>query len=117
MLVLRPAQVRPVNVLLTLEIVLGLVAAALWLWMARANGHGRNWARILSTVLFGLATLEAIRAGSAVRSSALTAGMSATTVSPFTALIAAPAYMSLTAVSTGAGAGGRGGSVSWPLDE
>ena len=48
------------NALLTLEIVLGLVAAALWLWMARANGHGRNWARILSTVLFGLATLEDI---------------------------------------------------------
>jgi hypothetical protein len=26
--------------------------------MARANGRGRNWARILSTVLFGLATLQ-----------------------------------------------------------
>jgi hypothetical protein len=64
---LTAAQVRPVNVLLTLEIVLGLVAAALWLWMARANGHGRNWARILSTVLFGLATLEAIRAGTNYR--------------------------------------------------
>jgi hypothetical protein len=64
---LTAAQVRPVNVLLTLEIVLGLVAATLWLWMARANGHGRNWARILSTVLFGLATLEAIRAGTNYR--------------------------------------------------
>jgi hypothetical protein len=31
-----------------------------WLWMARANGQGRNWARTLSTVLFGLATLELI---------------------------------------------------------
>ena len=31
---------------------------ALWLWMARANGQGRNWARILSTVPFGLATLQ-----------------------------------------------------------
>jgi hypothetical protein len=29
--------------------------------MARANGRGRNWARIVSTVLFGLATLELIR--------------------------------------------------------
>src|SRR5262249_5789360 len=28
------------------------------LWMARANGQGRNWARILSTVLFVLATLQ-----------------------------------------------------------
>jgi hypothetical protein len=26
--------------------------------MARANGRGRNWARILSTVLFGLATVD-----------------------------------------------------------
>ncbi len=32
----------------------------LWLWMARANGQGKNWARILSTVLVGLATLELI---------------------------------------------------------
>ena len=41
-------------------IVFGLVVPALWLWMARANGQGRNWARILSTVLFGLATLQLI---------------------------------------------------------
>ena len=41
-----------------LWIVLGLVVIALWLWMARADGQGRNWARILSTVLFGLATLQ-----------------------------------------------------------
>ena len=38
--------------------VAGLVVIALWLWMARANGQGRKWARILSTVLFGLATLQ-----------------------------------------------------------
>jgi hypothetical protein len=44
--------------IITLAIVFGLVAPALWLWMARANGQGRNWARILSTVLFGLATLQ-----------------------------------------------------------
>jgi hypothetical protein len=31
---------------------------ALWLWMARKNGQGKNWARILSTVLFALATLD-----------------------------------------------------------
>ncbi len=30
-----------------------LVVIALWLWMARENGQGRNWARILATVLFG----------------------------------------------------------------
>ena len=42
----------------TLWIVFGLAVVALWLWMARANGQGRNWARILSTVLFGLAALQ-----------------------------------------------------------
>jgi hypothetical protein len=43
---------------ITVWIVFGLVMIGLWLWMARANGQGRNWARILSTVLFGLATLQ-----------------------------------------------------------
>ena len=43
--------------IITLVIVVGLVMIALWLWMARAIGQGRNWARILSTVLVGLATL------------------------------------------------------------
>jgi hypothetical protein len=60
---LTAAQARHVNVLLTLAVVLGLTGVALWLWMARANRHGRNWARILSTVLaglVGLATLELI---------------------------------------------------------
>ncbi len=46
--------------LATLAIAFGLVLIALWLWLARAVGQGRNWARILSTVLFGLATLQLI---------------------------------------------------------
>ena len=41
-----------------LWIVFSLVMIGLWLWMARANGQGRNWARIVSTVVFGLATLQ-----------------------------------------------------------
>ena len=45
---------------ITVAIVSGLVVIAPWLWMARANRQGRSWARILSTVLFGLATLELI---------------------------------------------------------
>ncbi len=53
---LTAPQLRPL--IITLWIVLSLVMIALWLWMARANGQGRNWARILSTVLFGLATLQ-----------------------------------------------------------
>jgi hypothetical protein len=38
----------------------GLVMISLWLWMGRASSQGRNWARILSTVLFGMATLKLI---------------------------------------------------------
>jgi len=53
---LTAPQMRPL--LITVWILFCLVAIALWLWMARANGQGRNWARILSTVLFGLATLD-----------------------------------------------------------
>jgi hypothetical protein len=43
---------------ITVPIVLDLVPIALWLWMARATGRGRNWARGLSAVLFALATLS-----------------------------------------------------------
>ena len=44
--------------IITLVILVGLAVIALWLWMARATSQGKNWARILSTVLFGLATLQ-----------------------------------------------------------
>jgi len=53
---LTAPQMRPL--VITVWIVVSLVMIALWLWMARANGQGWNWARILSTVLFGLATLD-----------------------------------------------------------
>jgi CDP-diglyceride synthetase len=55
---LTAAQVSQLNTVIIAAVVAGLVVIVLWLWMARANGQGRNWARILSTVLFGLATLE-----------------------------------------------------------
>jgi len=58
---LTAAQVRDLNALITLAMLAGLIVIAVWLWLARANGQGRNSARILSTVLFGLATLELIR--------------------------------------------------------
>jgi hypothetical protein len=58
---LTAAQVRDLNTLITLAIVFGLGLIAVWLWMARANRRGKNWARILSTVLFGLATVELVR--------------------------------------------------------
>jgi hypothetical protein len=49
-------QWRPL--IITAVIIVGLVVPALWLWMARTNSQGRNRARIVSTVLFGLATLQ-----------------------------------------------------------
>ena len=49
-------QMRPF--IIAVWIILSLIVIALWLAMARANGQGRNRARILSTVLFGLATLQ-----------------------------------------------------------
>jgi hypothetical protein len=47
---------------ITLVILAGLALIGLWLWMAWATSRGKNWARILSTVLFGLATLELLSA-------------------------------------------------------
>ena len=33
---------------ITVSMAFGLAVVSLWLWMARANGQGRNWARMLS---------------------------------------------------------------------
>jgi hypothetical protein len=56
---LTAAQVNQLNTfIIALAVVSGVLGVALWLWMSRANGQGRNWARIVSTVLFGLATLD-----------------------------------------------------------
>ena len=56
---LTAAQVNQLNTfIIALAVVSGVIGVALWLWMARKNSQGKNWARILSTVLFGLATLD-----------------------------------------------------------
>jgi hypothetical protein len=53
------AQISSDNTfIIGLAVVSGLLGIGLWLWMARSNGQGKNWARTLSTVLFGLATLD-----------------------------------------------------------
>ena len=58
---LTATQVNQLNTfIISLAIVSGLVGVALWLWMARANNQGRSWARVLSTVLFCLATLDLV---------------------------------------------------------
>ncbi|MBW3086957.1 hypothetical protein KEM60_03186 [Austwickia sp. TVS 96-490-7B] len=35
----------------------GLIGAGLWIWMSVMNGKGRSWARILSSVFFGISVL------------------------------------------------------------
>jgi len=53
---LTAPQMRPL--IFTVRIVIGPAGIALWLWMAQANGQDRNPARVLSTVLADLATLQ-----------------------------------------------------------
>jgi hypothetical protein len=56
---LTAAQVSQASTpFITTVILWDLIPIAVWLWMARACGRGRNWARIMSTVLFGVATLN-----------------------------------------------------------
>jgi hypothetical protein len=58
---LTATQVSQLNTfIITLAVVSGVVGIALWLWMAKKNGEGRGWARIVSTVLFALATLDMV---------------------------------------------------------
>jgi hypothetical protein len=40
-------------------VVVGLIAAGLWIWLARSSRAGKSWARIVSTVLFAIATIDA----------------------------------------------------------
>lgn len=55
---LTAAQIHSVeNVTIVVLVVILLIGAALWAWMAWANGRGRNWARIFATVLFALNTI------------------------------------------------------------
>lgn len=41
-----------------IAVIQGLLAIGLWVWMARANGKGKSWARIVSSVLFAIDTLS-----------------------------------------------------------
>jgi len=46
----------------------GLLGAALWLWMAQSSKAGKNWARIVSTVLFAIQTINVVAGASAISS-------------------------------------------------
>jgi hypothetical protein len=48
---------------LVVAIIGGLIGVGLWIWMAQMNKAGRNWARILSTVFFGIETIELVLGG------------------------------------------------------
>jgi hypothetical protein len=45
---------------LGVTIVAGVIGVALWLWMAYSCKAGKGWARIVSTVLFGIDTLSLV---------------------------------------------------------
>jgi hypothetical protein len=45
---------------IAIVVVAGIIGVGIWLWMAWANGRGKNWARITGTVFFGLYTLDLI---------------------------------------------------------
>ena len=45
------------DLILDVAIVVGVVAVLIWLWIAWKNRAGRNWARIVATVLFALSCL------------------------------------------------------------
>ncbi|HXS66410.1 MAG TPA: hypothetical protein VN767_26430 [Streptosporangiaceae bacterium] len=46
-----------VAVFVTLSVIIVLIGIGLWIWMAFATKAGKNWARIVSSVFFGLYTI------------------------------------------------------------
>jgi hypothetical protein len=64
---LTPDQVTSAeHVVIGLFIFSGLIGAALWLWMAQTCKAGRNWARIVAAVLFGIDTIAQVLGASAL---------------------------------------------------
>jgi hypothetical protein len=45
----------------------GLIGAALWLWMAQSCRAGKSWARVVSTVFFGIDTLSVLAGAAAAQ--------------------------------------------------
>lgn len=62
------AQLHTAEAARTVPLIIGgVIAAGLWIWMAWANRQGRNWARTVSAVLFGINTLDLIVAALVVK--------------------------------------------------
>ena len=49
----------------------GLIGAALWLWMAQSCRAGKGWARVVSTVFFGIDTLSVLVGAAGVQGGGL----------------------------------------------
>ena len=57
--VLTTSQIHTLaNATLVILVVAGVIGILLWVWMAWANNRGRNWARIVASVLFALNTIS-----------------------------------------------------------
>jgi hypothetical protein len=75
--VLTASQIHSAeNIYLGVIVFILILGIALWLWMAWANGRGRNWARIVATVLFALNTLYLVVSVSRAGGSAIFVGLS-----------------------------------------
>ena len=58
---ITPAQVNDVaGIYAAAAVIIGVISAGWWVWMALANRYGQSWARIASTVLFGVYTVAAL---------------------------------------------------------
>jgi hypothetical protein len=75
---LPPGQPRPqiptdllTRVFAAGVIITGVLYALLWLWMAWKNNSGRSWARVLSTVFFGLFSMSVLSSAARVSSGTL----------------------------------------------
>jgi hypothetical protein len=56
---MTPSQIDGfVTFAVIMSLVFGLIGVGLWLLMAWANGKGKNWARIVATVLFALSAVS-----------------------------------------------------------
>lgn len=103
----------------------GLIRVGLWIWMAFANRDGKGWARITSTVFFGISTLGVVVAlaisGVSVANTARISGLD-TILSVLTWLVGLGAVILLWNRQTGmyfeqrkyGGPGGPGGFGGYP---
>jgi hypothetical protein len=74
--VLTASEIHAVaNAYLIIVVIVLLIAIGLWLWMAWANGRGRGWARIVSSVFFGLDTIWLILSGARTATTAVFIGL------------------------------------------